>query len=186
MISNHYRPMLRSSVSDSNSSTAIQQETIEAEVPQVTSASGPRPNVRMTASVHRQMLDALAAGAFIKEEAGLLLGPRNTDMATHFVRDVHGEATPTSFTLHTPSLNDVIRRFAQAEIELKGIVHVHPPQCVCPSIGDRDYLNRMFTHGNNRPNGLFLFPIICERKVNCFVVAWHGQAVIQSADLLLL
>lgn len=186
MISLHHRPMLRSSVPDSNSSTAIQQETIEAEVPQMASACGPRLHIRMTASVHSQMLDTLAAGAFTKEEAGLLLGPRNTDIATHFVRDVHGEATPTSFTLHIQSLNDVIRRFAQVEIELKGIVHVHPPQCVRPSIGDRDYLNRMFTHGNNRPNGHFLFPIICDRKVNCFVVAWHGQAVIQSADLLLL
>lgn len=188
MIPFHNRPVLHASKAGEAVSNVTNIEALQSDIPQLIPVeSSTKQLMRMTESAHRRMLQTLASGDFVTEQAGLLLGPNDTDIVTHFVQDEHGEATPTSFTLHTESLNEIIRRYGQLNIALRGIVHVHPPRCPRPSVGDLEYLKRLFNHGRNRSDGRFLFPIITDRRIVPYSVALESAtAFVRSADLVLL
>lgn len=123
----------------------------------------------MTHGVYEHVLREL--GSRRPEAAGLLLGPRQDEpLATHFVLDTSGLATPMSFTLDAEFLNEVLERFRQCDMTCVGIVHSHPGGFNTPSHGDREYLLNLFGRSANQGLEVLLFPIFAGGRLHPYLV----------------
>ena len=100
-----------------------------------------------------------------REEAGLLFGPKDTQLVTHFVRDKLGTKTASSFTLHTPTLNEVILDAKQWELELLAVIHCHPDGVWQPSGGDIRYVRDLFAHPKNGSASQFFMPLVVSGRL---------------------
>jgi len=100
-----------------------------------------------------------------REEAGLLFGPRDTQLGTMFVRDKLGTKTASSFTLHTPTLNEVIQGAKQWELDLLAVIHCHPDGVWQPSGGDIHYVRDLFAHPKNGSASQFFMPLVVSGRL---------------------
>ena len=100
-----------------------------------------------------------------REEAGLLLGPKGTQLVTQFVRDKLGTKTASSFTLHTPTLNEVILGAKQWDLELLAVIHCHPDGVWQPSGGDIRYVRDLFAHPKNGTASQFFMPLVVSGRL---------------------
>jgi len=103
--------------------------------------------------VHDEVVKQLAFRG--KEEAGLLFGPKGTQVATHFFRDKHGDKTASSFTLETKSLNAIISSLLPL-LDILAVVHCHPNNVWHPSGGDIHYVRSLFAHPRNDAAQFFM------------------------------
>jgi proteasome lid subunit RPN8/RPN11 len=142
------------------------------------------PLLRITRSACNDAVQEL--GDRTPEYAGILLGPKDSDIVTHFVADEQGAATRSSFTLNVDWLNKVIRRFVRCGIDVKGVVHSHPPGVPSPSQGDLAYVRDVFaTPKNDDADELFL-PIFCDGRLHPFVIGRDIPLRIRAAELVLI
>ena len=100
-----------------------------------------------------------------REEAGLLFGPKDTQLVTLFVRDKLGTKTASSFTLHTPTLNEVILGAKQWDLELLAVIHCHPDGVWQPSGGDIRYVRDLFAHPKNGSASQFFMPLVVSGRL---------------------
>ena len=100
-----------------------------------------------------------------REEAGLLFGPKDTQLVTLFVRDKLGTKTASSFTLHTPTLNEVIMGAKQWDLELLAVIHCHPDGVWQPSGGDIRYVRDLFAHPKNGSASQFFMPLVVSGRL---------------------
>jgi proteasome lid subunit RPN8/RPN11 len=104
------------------------------------------------------------------EAAGLLLGPRNHELVTHFLPDEDGEATPASFTLAGRGLTLKLKPYLAAGLDCKGIAHSHPAGITCLSSGDLLYVQRVFQHPKNAALQRFCMPVVAGGRLYPYVV----------------
>lgn len=125
--------------------------------------------MRMTyASYFELMLDLTGKRP---EQAGLMFGPTNEEsLVTHYVPENEGVGTSVTFTIDGDFVNRQIRRFKAVDIELKGIVHSHPPYFNRLSDGDLRYLRQLLGKPQNREAQVVFMPIVCSNRFIPFLV----------------
>lgn len=126
------------------------------------------PVIMLTQAVYHSALEVL--NQHVPEACGLLLGPRDCELVTHFLFDGKGKSTPVSFTLDAESLNEAIRPYLACRMDVKGIIHSHPIGLNTPSRGDLTYLKRLWARPRNRDTNEFFFPIVCNKQLFPYVV----------------
>jgi len=117
--------------------------------------------------VYEEILFALGTRA--PEVGGVLLGPKNNRLVTHFIFDEGGQSADTTFTLDHLGLNQIIAPYLSCNLDIKGFVHSHPSGYPRPSTGDREYLARLLSNPRNQTEELF-FPIQCDGRLQAFIV----------------
>ena len=96
------------------------------------------------------------------ERGGALLGPRGRELLTDFVPDGEGERTASTYRPSRALAAEVIARERDAGLELKGIVHSHPPGFDEPSPQDVAELGEGLRRNGHLP--AYLAPIVtCSR-----------------------
>ena len=118
-----------------------------------------------------------------REEAGLLFGPIDTQIGTLFVRDKLGSKTASSFTLHTPTLNEVILGAKQWELELLAVIHCHPDGVWQPSGGDIRYVRDLFAHPKNGSASRFFMPLVVSGRLLPYLLFRDEPDRVASASL---
>lgn len=117
--------------------------------------------------VYRQIVTLL--GAREPEAGGLLLGPCDNRLVTHFLFDGNGSCTRDKYTMDHAGLNEALRPFHACGINVKGIVHSHSRGRPNPSEGDRAYLVRLLNNPRNSAWEVY-FPIFCDGQLHAFVI----------------
>jgi hypothetical protein len=125
------------------------------------------PTIPLSRPTHERMIAALASRP--PEAGGLLLGPSNHRLVTHFLFDERGRVTPTTWTPDRDWLNASLKPFLGCGIDVKGFCHSHPSGFARPSSGDRDYLLRTLENPRNAAAEIF-FPIFCDGVLHPYVV----------------
>lgn len=128
----------------------------------------PQPVMCMTQSCYWQIMEELTRRE--PEAGGLLLGPIEDDLATHYVPDENAIATGVSFTLDAPSLNRVLRQFRACGLNGKGLVHSHPRGCTQPSGGDLAYVRKSLANEKNQGAMNFMLPIVCGKHLYPYLI----------------
>ncbi|MFL6546765.1 MAG: hypothetical protein ACJ8LM_16505 [Candidatus Udaeobacter sp.] len=121
----------------------------------------------MTRASYIQAMTQL--GARPPEQAGILMGPMDSPVVTHFLLDKNGRGSPIHFELDDQYLNGELRKFLALQMEAKGFLHSHPKNCRELSAGDLKYLRRIWNNPNNDCERIFM-PIVVGRKMHPFVV----------------
>lgn len=125
--------------------------------------------IRMTCPCYFELMQDLTGKQ--PEQAGLMFGPVNDDsLVTHYVPENEGMGTLVTFTINGDFVNRQIRRFKAAELDLKGIVHSHPPYFNQLSGGDLRYLRRLLGKPKNRGTEAIFMPIVCGNRFIPFLV----------------
>lgn len=122
------------------------------------------------------------------EAGGLLVGPKDNRIVTHFVLDEQAVRTPHSLSLGHEWLNEQMQKFRVVEMDIKGFVHSHPAGQRWPSDGDQRYLQRVLGNPKNQTNELY-FPIVCDGRLFPYIVippALHSPRWAKPALLRLL
>ncbi len=148
--------------------------------------TGIGPTLKMTQPVYLEILHNLVEQPFRREKAGLLLGPTNEDdLVTHYVPDTNGRATWSSFTLDTVNLNSTLRQHKEVGLNCKGIVHVHPPGVLRPSLGDLFYVAKLFANPKNKQATQVMLPIICNGRLYPYLIDADDPQEILVPNLIL-
>ncbi len=143
-----------------------------------------RPAMRITQSAYQECMAVLAAEAFTRERAAMLIGPPADDLVTHFILDKNGLGTPASFTLDVDGLNAFLRRYRQAGLGMscKGLIHTHPAGVMAPSGGDIYYVRQVFGNPKNDAGHIYM-PIVCNGRLYPYVLT---RTEVRSAELILI
>jgi proteasome lid subunit RPN8/RPN11 len=131
--------------------------------------SDPPPIMRMTHAAYGAILRELTSRR--PEYGGMLLGPKDSDVVTHFVADENGLAGSASFTLDAAGLNRTLREFRQCGLDAKGLVHSHPHGMTRPSAGDLHYVQKALANPRNREARDFHLPIVCNGQLYPYVIS---------------
>jgi hypothetical protein len=119
-------------------------------------------------------------------ELGLaLLGPKNHDAVTHVLIDESGHATPVSFTLGHVLLNEQLRAYTAAGLDVKGIAHSHPRGCCWPSLGDLRYVAKCFAADRGQSLVTFLLPIVVGQRLYPYIVYRDDPTAAHIAQVVL-
>ena len=89
------------------------------------------PLMKWTQSVYQQIIREI--GSRPPELGGILLGPADDLLATHFVFDKTGYGSSVSWTFGHHRINDILRQYAPLKLDMKGFVHSHPSSVNSPS-----------------------------------------------------
>ena len=138
--------------------------------------------IRIVQETYQRIVDELTNRP--PEFGGMLLGPINSDIVSHFVPDERAQATPASFTLHAESLNRRLRRFNRCGMDAKGLVHSHPSGVTRPSAGDLNYVRTSLANPKNKDCLEFLMPIVCAGQFYPYII-FRDRGVLR-AELVLL
>lgn len=129
-------------------------------------ATGASPHeLIMTRPVYGRIVEAL--GSVAPEAGGILLGPRDSGLVTHYRHDDKAMVTEKTFTPDIASLNAFLRGALDFGLDVKGIVHSHPPGVPHPSGPDIDYVLKAF-QVSSTPE--FLMPIFCDGQLHPYVI----------------
>ena len=121
----------------------------------------------MTRATHEEILVAL--GSRPPESGGILLGPRNHSMVTHFLFDQSAKVTASSYTPDRERLNTYLKGAREFGLDMKGIVHSHPAGVPYPSPPDLEHVLNTFSNPRNSAVSEYLLPIVCEGKFYPYV-----------------
>jgi len=134
-------------------------------------AIGIGPIMKITQSAYRAIMDDLVERPFWREKAGMLLGPTaEDDLVTHYIPDRNGQSTYSSFTLDATGLNKTLQNFKRVESNCKGVVHVHPPGVLQPSVGDLTYVAKLFANPKNTEATQVLLPIVSNGRLYPYLI----------------
>ena len=133
----------------------------------------PRPKSRapelvMTTSTYDEIMTALTSRP--PEAGGLLLGPKNHRMVTHFHFDERALTTASTFTLDHTGINNVLKEYGACKLDAKGLVHSHPDGCTAPSSPDLEYVQRLFANPKNGMADEIWMPIVCGGRFYPYVI----------------
>lgn len=142
------------------------------------------PLIPMTQKAYRDAMDNLVSED--QERAGMLLGPVGEPIVTHFVLDKHGQGTRTSFTLHSVSLNQILKQSRACGLDSKGLAHLHPPGIISPSPGDIEYVRRSLSNSRNQTADVFLLPIVCNGRMYPYFIRRDEPTRVHLGRLLLI
>lgn len=120
-----------------------------------------------------------------EEAAGLLLGPQDDDLITHYIPNAGRSATRTSVTLDAEHCNEVIGDYLQLGMDLKGIWHLHPSGVSSLSMPDLDYVASLFEREKNGAATKFYMPILCDGRTYPYVLSRHDPYDVQPAAVVL-
>jgi proteasome lid subunit RPN8/RPN11 len=103
------------------------------------------------------------------EFAGVLLGPIHHASVTHFIPDLTGKGSASSFVIGAKRLNEILSRFVPLGLEAKGFAHSHPPGSDWLSEGDLQYVRKLFANSKNDAREIHM-PIVVNGRFLPFVV----------------
>ena len=120
------------------------------------------------------------------EVGGMLLGPADDELITHFIPDEGATVTRASFTLDAAGLNRVLQQFRGCRMNGKGLVHLHPSGMVRPSYRDVQYVAKTFANPKNQAARQFFLPIVCDGRLHPYVLIRERQLRVLVAELVLI
>jgi proteasome lid subunit RPN8/RPN11 len=141
------------------------------------------PVMQLSHTAYDQMLDYLTDHP--PERAVALIGPKDHDAVTHVLIDESGDSTPASFTLGHVLLNEKLKTFVAAGLDVKGIAHSHPLACCWPSQGDLRYVAKCFENDKQGLLDRFLLPIVCGQRLYPYLVFSDQPRAAQLAQVVL-
>jgi proteasome lid subunit RPN8/RPN11 len=141
------------------------------------------PLMRFTHQAYLAVMRAL--GTVNPEAGGILLGPRDSDLVTHFHRDENGVGTPMTFTIDAKGMNAALKVYKEARLEMKGVVHSHPPRVKSPSGPDLEYAAQLMQNPKNEAADDLLMPIYCGGTLYPYIVYRDEPGVGHRAQLVL-
>ena len=139
--------------------------------------------MRFTQQAYLALMKAM--GEVEPEAGGLILGPRDSDLVTHFHRDEEGVATPVTFTLGAKGLNAALKIYKEAKVEVKGFVHSHPRRVKAPSGPDLEYAAQLLQNPKNEGAEELLIPIYCGGTLYPYIIYRDEQGTCVRAQLVL-
>lgn len=104
----------------------------------------PQLKTQIITSAHTNILKTI--GSKTAESGGLLFGPADNDVITHFVFDKDANTTGASYELNTNYLNPIIDEMLKKHLILKGIIHSHPNGYKSLSAQDKMYFKSQLKH----------------------------------------
>lgn len=110
-------------------------------------------------------------GARTPETGGLLLGPVDRDVITHFHFDNTARCTGSTYTPDHVSLRKKMREdWLPNGVDMKGFAHSHPRKSDCLSMGDLSYITRLLKA--NKDMDRFVAPVILTHEfcIRVFVI----------------
>ena len=141
------------------------------------------PIMRFTHQAYQAVMKLL--GEVPPEAGGLLLGPRDTYLVTHFHRDEDGVGTPGTFTLGAKGLNAALKVYKEARLEMKGFVHSHPSRVKAPSVQDLEYAAHLLQNPKNEGADELLLPIYCGGTLYPYIIYRDERGTCVTAQLVL-
>jgi hypothetical protein len=141
------------------------------------------PLMRFTHQAYGEVMKVL--GELEPEAGGLLLGPRDSDLVTHFHRDEDGVGTAGTFTLGAKGLNAALKVYKEARLEVKGVAHSHPRFVKGPSGPDLDYATQLLQNPKNEGADELLMPIYCGGTLYPYIIYRDEPGVSHRAQLVL-
>jgi proteasome lid subunit RPN8/RPN11 len=138
--------------------------------------------LKVTPSVHRAMLDQLVWDG--REQGGLLVGPNDEPLITHFLIDEEAVTTAATFEVNGARMNGKLRPFLDLGMNCKGLVHSHPPGSTVPSVGDQKYVRRSLGNPRNQRAHEFFLPIICDGQLHPWVIRRDDPTNVRLAQLI--
>lgn len=139
------------------------------------------PVMLMTCSVYDKIMDYLTSRK--PEAGGMLVGPKDHDMVTHFVADPTAHVTGVSYTPNAEALNKVLKLFLACEMDAKGMVHSHPAGVTRPSYGDIEHVRSSFGRKKNVTAQQYLLPIVCDKRLYPYLMTRDMPDRVQFAQL---
>lgn len=122
----------------------------------------------------------------LPEAACLLLGPKKDTAITHILPDETGQATVVSFTLDAQTLNRRVKPFLAADLDIKGVWHLHPCGVTSLSGGDIAYAGKLFLNPKNAALDRLVMPLTVDGRFHGFVLTRSGGTLcVRRAQLVL-
>lgn len=141
------------------------------------------PVIQISSPAYFALMEYLTARS--PEAAGILVGPKDHHVVTHFVPDDTGDASPVSFTLGHLRLNELLATFLPAGLDAKGIVHSHPSGCTNLSVGDVLYAERCFNLPKNKSLERLLLPLVVGNRFYPYVIFRDDPRTVHFAQVVL-
>ena len=142
----------------------------------------PRRCIRATTPVYREILCTI--GRRRPETGGLLLGPVDRCIVTHFHFDDGADCTGSTYTPDYAALRTLMQGvWLPAGLDMKGFVHSHPPGLNRLSSGDLAYIRRLLAA--NTDMEVFLAPLVLPESFQfCPIVVERRDPSVGHAAIL--
>src|SRR5262249_49931827 len=121
------------------------------------------PLMRLTQSAYQQIMREIGTKA--PELGGILLGPVNESIATHFVLDETGNGSAVSWTFGHNRINELLREYVPLNLDMKGFVHSHPAGASSLSAQDINDFRKPFANGKNEHLAEVWAPIVVANRL---------------------
>lgn len=141
------------------------------------------PVLLITVSAYQAIIDYLTAND--PERGGMMVGPKDSHLVTHFIKDDQADTTFVTYTPNASWLNEVLRKFVACGMDAKGMVHSHPPGCTRPSFGDIEHVRNTFARAKNSKAEVFFLPIVCGKRLYPYVFTREEPDRVQLAQVVL-
>lgn len=153
-------------------------------LPPVTTARPTRPVMRIVQAAYLSLMEKIAYRG--REEGGLLIGPKDSDVVTGFVFDDDARRTATTYTLGAAALNSRLLECLRLGYDAKGVVHSHPDGAYLPSAPDLAYVTKALSNPKNAGCHEYLLPIVCSGQLFPYAIRRDQPDVVLRAELVLL
>jgi len=121
------------------------------------------PIMRWTQSVYQQIIRDI--GSRPPELGGILLGPADELLATHFVFDETGRGSSTSWTFGHTRINEILRQYVPLKLHMRGFVHSHPASVTSLSSQDVNDFRKPFANAKNEDLTEVWAPIVVGGRI---------------------
>jgi hypothetical protein len=121
------------------------------------------PPMKWTQGVYQQVIREI--GSKPPELGGVLLGPADEMLATHFIFDETGRGSSTSWTFGHARLNELLRQYVPLRLHMRGFVHSHPSRVTSLSAQDVNDFRKPFANAKNENLTEVWTPIVVDGRV---------------------
>lgn len=124
------------------------------------------PSMQITESAYRKIMLALSNRE--REYGGILVGPTDSRMVSHFFPDKTGTSRAASFTFDHMALTRILKAIEPHNLDGKGFVHSHPSGYRDLSPGDMDYVRSVFDSEPTLQE--LLMPIVVDGEMIPYII----------------
>ena len=126
------------------------------------------PVMKMTQTPYQQIIRDI--GIPKPERGGVVLGPVDEKIVTHFIFDATGVGTAASWTFGHQWINEVLKKYAPLGLDMKGFVHSHPSGITSLSSQDLKDFRKPFDNAKNGDLTEVLAPLVVDGQIYPYIL----------------